>query len=83
MAEPTTLYPTPTRLALLADVRDLKVADDEDGAPQLDLGNGETARVASAIWEMERPPACWVYQIPDGLAWRLTQRGLDILEGRH
>jgi hypothetical protein len=80
MTEPTVLYPTPSRLLLLADVRDLKVADDLDGNTLLDLGDDGAALVICAIQEMEA--AGWVYRIPDGLGWRLTPLGVDVLEGR-
>lgn len=76
---PVELYPTKARLALLADVDDLKVADDEDGTPMLDLGDGETARVADSIWQMER--AGWVYQPPNIPGWRLTDHGRAVLAG--
>jgi hypothetical protein len=82
MPELPDLYPTPARLLLLADVRDLLVADDEDGDAWLTCDDGEQAKVTAAIREMARPGVAWVMQIPDGLGWRLTQRGLDVLEGR-
>jgi hypothetical protein len=71
------LHPTPTRLALLADVDDKNVAD-EDGIPMLDLGDGTTTRVADAIWEMNR--AGWVWQPPDILGWRITNIGRAVLK---
>lgn len=74
------LYPTPARLALLADVRDLRVADDGEGVPMLDYGDDKPARVDYGIRLMAR--AGWVYQEPGLRRWQLTQRGLDILEGR-
>lgn len=80
MAEPTKLYPTPTRLALLADVAAGRVIDDADFAPHLDLPDGGTARVADAIWEMER--AGWVEQVRVDHVWSLTIVGTDVLEGR-
>jgi hypothetical protein len=80
MPDQITLYPTPTRLALLADVEALKVADDLDGNTLLDLGPLGARTVTAAIAEFEA--AGWVYRIPDGLGWRLTQRGTDVLEGQ-
>ncbi len=80
MTEPTQLYPTPTRLLLLADVRDLKVYSDGDGTAWLDLGDEPPARVTAAVREFEQ--AGWIYMPDDTNGWRLTQRGLDILEGR-
>lgn len=80
MADPTHLYPTPTRLLLLADVRDLNVYSDGDGTVWLDLGDEPHARVTSSIREFEQ--AGWCYQPDDANGWRLTQRGLDVLEGR-
>jgi hypothetical protein len=66
--------------ALLADIRDLKVADDPDDlAPHLDV-DGEQVRVADAVWALYRRHLC--YQPLDSHGWRLTQRGLDVLEGR-
>jgi len=78
VAEPTPLHPTPTRLALLADVDALKVADDADGTPMLDCGDGETARVAELVWTMYR--AGWICQPGDTLGWRLTDAGRAVLE---
>ena len=79
-ADPIPLFPTPARLALLADVRDLLVADDEQGVAMLDYGEDRPARVADAVRLMAQ--AGWVYQEHGARCWRLTQRGLDILEGR-
>jgi hypothetical protein len=72
------LYATPVRLALLADVASMHVADDEDGTPMLDCGDGTTARVADAIWAFER--AGWVEQPADILGWRITNLGRTVLE---
>jgi hypothetical protein len=80
MPEPTVLYPTPSRRLLLADVRDLKVADDEDGDTWLNQGDGTRRRLTAVIREFEQ--AGWVHRIPDGLGWRLTPLGVDVLEGR-
>jgi hypothetical protein len=80
MGGPVPLYPTPTRLALLGDVRGLLVTDDWLGVPTLDYGDGKPVRVADAVRQMAR--AGWVYQEPGHRLWRLTQRGLDVLEGR-
>lgn len=74
------LYPTPTRLALLADIAAGKVADDADGAPHLDLGEDGIARVAEAVWTLYR--AGWCHQAPGSDRWELTQRGTAVLQGR-
>jgi hypothetical protein len=67
-------------LALLADIAGLKVADDPDEcAPYMDV-DGERVRVADAVWSLERRGLA--YQPDDAHGWRLTQRGLDMLEGR-
>lgn len=79
MAEPVKLHPTPTRLALLADVAAGRVIDDEDFAPHLHHDEG-TSRVADAIWELER--AGWVEQVRVDHVWSLTIVGTDVLEGR-
>jgi hypothetical protein len=76
---PEDLYPTKTRLALLRDIADGKVCDGADGAPHLDIGDGETARVADAVWAMER--AGWVTQPSDRLLWELTATGHIVLDG--
>lgn len=76
MAEPAEI----AKLALLCDVRDLKVTEDGDGTVWLALDNGEQANVCSAMWALER--AGEVYQPDDCDGFRLTQRGLDVLEGR-
>jgi hypothetical protein len=78
MAEPQ-LYPTPTRLALLADVAAGRVIDDADFTPMLEHDEG-TSRVADAIWQMER--AGWVEQVRVDHVWSLTIVGTDVLEGR-
>ncbi len=79
MAEqPLRLYPTPTRLALLADVDARRVIDDEDFAPYLELGVDGRARVAEAIWDMER--AGWVTQPTGTKVWELTDAGRAVLE---
>lgn len=80
MPEPTQLYPTPTRLLLLADVRDLNVYQDEDGNAITWVSCESVVDVTDEIREFEQ--AGWVYQPDDTLGWRLTQRGLDVLEGR-
>lgn len=74
------LFATPARLALLVDVNALLVADDEQGVAMLDYGDDQPARVDYGIRIMAR--AGWVYQEPGARRWQLTQRGLDILEGR-
>jgi hypothetical protein len=80
----TDLYPTPYRLGLLRDVADGRVRDDPDCVPMLDLGDGESVRVANAVWEMRR--AGWV-ELPPGTdepaerwTWRLTDAGRTVLE---
>lgn len=71
---------TPARLLLLGDIAAFKVADDDEGAPQLDIGEDGTARVAEAVWLMYQAGLCWQ---PDGIpGWRLTEIGSDVLEGR-
>jgi hypothetical protein len=80
MAESIALYPTKTRLALLADVAALRVADDPDGTPMLDCGPDGHARVADAIWQMYR--AGWIEQPAGEVVWRLTPAGFDVLEER-
>ncbi|MGE6955123.1 hypothetical protein [Staphylococcus capitis] len=77
MAEVTHLYPTKTRVALLQDVADGKVADDADGTPSLDLGD-ERARVATAVWE--QAAAGWVEQVAGSLVWSVTELGRRVLE---
>ncbi len=78
MSDRVELHPTKTRLALLADVDALKVADDEDGVPTLDLGADGTARVADAIRQMER--AGWIWQPADTRGYRLTDLGRAVHE---
>lgn len=73
------LYPTKTRLALLADVAAGRVIDDEDFTPMLHHDEG-TSRVAAAILEMEA--AGWVEQVRVDHVWSLTIVGRDVLEGR-
>jgi hypothetical protein len=75
---PEPLYPTPTRLALLADVAAGKVADDADGTPYLDLGGDGRAKVADAIWLMYR--AGWLWQRDGSPVWALTDKGRAVLE---
>jgi hypothetical protein len=73
------LYPTPARLALLRDVDDGKVCDHStEFAPYLRLDDGELARVADAIWAMER--AGWVMQPVASMLWELTGAGRQVLE---
>lgn len=79
MAEAPKLFPTPTRLALLADVAAGRVIDDENFNPMLHHDEG-TSRVADAIWQMER--SGWVEQERADLVWALTIVGRDVLEGR-
>jgi hypothetical protein len=80
MAEPLKLHPTPTRLALLADVAAGRVIDDADFTPMLHHDQGNS-RVADAIWEMER--SGWVEQVRVDHVWSLTIVGTDVLEGRN
>lgn len=82
----TNLFPTKTRLALLADVADGKVADDADGAPHLDCGDDGHARVAEAVWLMYRAGwlmyrAGWLWQRDWSPVWALTDKGRAVLEG--
>jgi hypothetical protein len=79
MAEPIKLHPTPTRLALLADVAAGRVIDDADFTPMLHHDQG-ASRVADAIWELER--SGWVEQVREDHVWSLTIVGTDVLEGR-
>lgn len=81
------LYPTPARLAFLADVAAGRVRDDADSAPMLhydDEGTPGCTRVAEAIWLMRQ--AGWV-ELPPGTdepaeldTWRLTDAGRAVLE---
>ncbi len=66
---------------LLADINAYRVADNEDCLPMLDLGPDGDADVSAAVWRFKA--AGWVYQLPDGPGWRLTQRGLDVMRGEH
>jgi hypothetical protein len=76
----TDLYPTKARLALLRDVDDGKVCDHStEFAPYLRLDDGDLARVADAIWGMER--AGWVMQPAASMLWELTDKGREILAG--
>lgn len=78
MVDLTGLHPTKARVALLADVANRRVIDDDDFAPHLQLSDEDgTARVAEAIWEMER--AGWVTQPTGTRVWELTAAGLDVL----
>jgi hypothetical protein len=72
------LYPTPTRLALLADVDAGHVIDDADCAPHLHHDEG-ASRVAAAVWELRA--ADWVQQTRDDGVWELTPLGRDVLNG--
>lgn len=72
------LYPTKTRLALLRDIADGKVADDPDGTPMLHLGGGERTKVASATWELES--AGWIYQAEGYTGWQIAPLGRDVLK---
>lgn len=74
------LFATPTRLALLADIAAGKVGSDDEHTVWLDLGDGDRAKVSSAVWEMERTG--WVEQLDGERIWRLTERGQDVLQGR-
>lgn len=65
---------------LLADIAALKVADNDDCCPMLDLGPDGDADVSAAVWRFKA--LGWTYQPADAHGWRLTQRGLDVLEGR-
>jgi hypothetical protein len=65
---------------LLKDIHARKVADDVDtNQPMLDLGPDGETDVSAAVWEFKRRG--WVHD-GEWPAWRLTQRGLDVLEGR-
>ena len=77
-AEPT---PEPRAdRALLADIHLGQVADDEDCRPRLFINGEAPADVGEAVWELERRG--WAMQPKDSAWWELTQRGLDVLEGR-
>lgn len=75
------LHPTPTRLALLADIAAGRVIDNADFAPHLHFdGNEPPARVAAAVWEMRS--AGWCEQTTTDRKWSLTAAGTDVLQGR-
>lgn len=73
------LYPTPTRLALLRDIRDGRVRDDADFTPMLhfeDDGEAKTARMADRVWEMARAGWCAARVTS---TWELTDAGRAVL----
>jgi hypothetical protein len=80
------LYPTKTRLALLAAVRAGHVLDlpDEDSQeiPTWDTSgaeDGEPARrVTARVTELCR--AGWITLSADGMTWRLTDEGRTVLD---
>ncbi|GAA4439103.1 hypothetical protein [Phytohabitans houttuyneae] len=75
------LHPTPTRLALLADVRAGRVFRDTVGYSYIDGGTRVTARVAemaAAGWaELHDTGQHRSFQLP---RWRLTDVGREVLE---
>lgn len=72
----------PAQLGILVDVDGGWVADDANGIPRLDCGDGEPADVSALIWVMYRDPYRWVHQLEGERVWRLTFRGRDVLKGR-
>jgi hypothetical protein len=72
--------PTEADLGLLADIQALKVYEDDDGTPRLDLGDEPNPDVGGLFWPMWQKR--WIFQPHDARGYRLTQRGLDVLEGR-
>lgn len=75
----TDLDPTDALLALLRDIRDRKVLDDEETcAPYLDLPDGSRADVSAMVWAAAQ--ARWAWIPPDTLVWHLTDRGREILD---
>lgn len=82
MTAPGGLYPTKTRLALLAAVNANDViegiTEETDGHTWLvDDEAGDRRKVTAAVAELER--AGWVWQ--DEAFWRLTPAGRAILDG--
>jgi len=75
------LYPTPTRLALLAavDAGDVieGLTEDTDGHTWLLREPGEPRKVCARI--VEAQGAGWVTLDADGVTWRLTDGGRDVL----
>lgn len=81
------LYPTPSRLALLRAVSYGEVlegiTDEHAGVTWLTTGaeDGEPARkVTARIDEMHR--AGWVELADDAVTWRLTELGRIVLDGK-
>lgn len=72
------LFPTPTRLGLLRDIADGKVADDAHLTPMLDLGDGMRTKVSHGVWELSQAGWC---QPTDTSAWELTDAGRAVLDG--
>lgn len=77
---PESLYPTPTRLALLRDIRDGRVRDDDELTPMLHFeedGEAKTANVSYLTWRMGLADWC---QPTETAAWELTDAGRAVLE---
>ena len=65
-------------IGLLVDVDAYRVADDPDeAAPYLHLDDGDRARVADMVWQMERDGL--VVQPAGSLGWELTPAGRTFL----
>lgn len=76
---PERLEPTEALVALLRDVRDRHVLEDEEEcAPYLELPGDEPCQVGNAVWQMER--AGWVTLPGDTLVWELTDAGRAVLK---
>lgn len=78
MADPAALERTDVRIALLRDVADGRVVDNDDCMPMLAVDGDDPAPVGPAIWEMERHG--WVGQDCGQRRWELMPYGRQVLE---
>ncbi|PRX07389.1 hypothetical protein CLV67_14264 [Actinoplanes italicus] len=72
------LEQTAARLALLRDVADGKVFDDDDFTPRLHVDGEEPVDVRHGVWELERHG--WIEQPSTTRLWEPTEFGQALLE---
>jgi hypothetical protein len=78
VASPTVLEPTEARLALLRDVADGLVADDDEFTPRMTVEGEEPVDVRHAVWQLERHG--WIAQPSTTRRWEPTEFGRSVLE---
>jgi hypothetical protein len=72
------LEPTEALLALMRDIADRHVLDNDDMVPMLELPGDPPADVRDMVWAMYR--AGWALVPAGSVVWELTAAGREVLD---